>query len=159
LIEVFGYPYAGDIGAGKTYPSGYDGPDLYHWMYVNATDLTGATAPTPTNVLNGFFASFVDGTNAASAYFSDDLSVTNFTGSVLRVQFPLAQSDWAFTAPSSYGSRRAPGELQLALSDLLQEETRFKIALGNYDALVKNIQDAATLLKSRNDLRNQVINL
>src|SRR6266542_1765810 len=33
LIEIFGYPYAGDIGAGRTYPDGYDGPDLYHYMY------------------------------------------------------------------------------------------------------------------------------
>ena len=41
MIEIFGYPYAGDIGAGGTFPSGYDGPDFYHYMYVGATDLTG----------------------------------------------------------------------------------------------------------------------
>ena len=29
LIEIFGYPYAGTIGPGKLYPTGYDGPDLY----------------------------------------------------------------------------------------------------------------------------------
>ena len=27
LIEIFGYPYADDIGPGKTYPDGYDGPE------------------------------------------------------------------------------------------------------------------------------------
>ena len=32
LIEIFGYPYAGDIGPGQTYPTGYDGPDLYHYI-------------------------------------------------------------------------------------------------------------------------------
>jgi len=41
LIEIFGYPYAGDIGAGGTYKAGYEGPDLFHWMYVDLPDLTG----------------------------------------------------------------------------------------------------------------------
>jgi hypothetical protein len=34
LIEAFGYPYAADIGPLGTYPSGYNGPDLYHYMYA-----------------------------------------------------------------------------------------------------------------------------
>ena len=34
LIEIFGQPYAGDIGPGKTYPQGYVGPDLLNWAYV-----------------------------------------------------------------------------------------------------------------------------
>lgn len=159
LIEIFGYPYAGDIGAGKTYPSGYDGPDIYHYMYVNTTELTGAAAA-PTNILSGLFAPFADGTNAPSFYFGDDFSAGNFSpGPVLDVQFPMVQGGWAFTAPASYGSRRAPGELQLALSDLLQEETRLKIALGNYDAIIRQIRDAATLLQSRSALSNQTISL
>ena len=41
LIEIYGYPYADDIGPGKTYPTGYDGPDLYHYSYVDMTALTG----------------------------------------------------------------------------------------------------------------------
>jgi hypothetical protein len=45
LIEIFGYPYAGDIGAGKTYPSGYSGPDLIHYLYVDTADVNGDTAP------------------------------------------------------------------------------------------------------------------
>ncbi|HEX5219301.1 MAG TPA: LamG-like jellyroll fold domain-containing protein [Verrucomicrobiae bacterium] len=159
LIEIFGYPYAGDIGAGKAYPSGYDGPDLYHYMYVGATELTGAASP-PTNLITGYFAPFPEGTNAANFYFGDDLSAGNFSpGPVLNVPFPLAKDGWAFTAPTSFGSRRAPGELQLALSDLLQEETRLKIALGNYDSLTRKIQESATLLQSRIGLSTTTLNL
>lgn len=40
LIEIFGYPYAGDIGPGKTYASGYDGPDLFLWFYREPSGLT-----------------------------------------------------------------------------------------------------------------------
>lgn len=43
MIEIFGYPYADDIGSGGTYPDGYDGPDLYHYMYMDAPALAGTT--------------------------------------------------------------------------------------------------------------------
>ncbi len=41
LIEIFGMPYDDDIGPGGTYPSGYDGPDLYHYMYIDSPALAG----------------------------------------------------------------------------------------------------------------------
>src|SRR5262249_3824937 len=41
LIESFGYPYPDDIGSGRTYPTGYDGPDLYHFDYVEPSYLYG----------------------------------------------------------------------------------------------------------------------
>lgn len=39
LIEIFGTPYSDDIGPGGTYPRGYDGPDLFHYMYTEETPL------------------------------------------------------------------------------------------------------------------------
>ncbi len=39
LIEIFGYPYDGDIGVNGTYPTGYNGPDLFHYMYLDAATL------------------------------------------------------------------------------------------------------------------------
>ena len=35
LIELYGTPYSDDIGTGKTYKQGYDGPDLFHYKYVD----------------------------------------------------------------------------------------------------------------------------
>ncbi len=32
LIEIFGYPYSDDIGPGGLYESGYEGPDIFHYM-------------------------------------------------------------------------------------------------------------------------------
>ncbi len=37
MKALFGTPYAGTIGAGKLYPAGYDGPDLFLWLYVDRT--------------------------------------------------------------------------------------------------------------------------
>ncbi len=41
LIEIFGSPYPEDIGPGKTYPSGYSGPDLWNFDIVEQSELTG----------------------------------------------------------------------------------------------------------------------
>lgn len=35
LIEIFGYPYADDIGPSGLYETGYDGPDIFHYMYAD----------------------------------------------------------------------------------------------------------------------------
>jgi|GEM_PF-1654959 len=40
LVEIFGTPYTADIGVGKTYPPGYTGPDLIHYMYIDPNDFT-----------------------------------------------------------------------------------------------------------------------
>jgi len=42
MIEIFGYPYEDDIGPGGTYPAGYNGPDIYHYMYIDAPALAGS---------------------------------------------------------------------------------------------------------------------
>ncbi len=35
LIEIYGRPYEGDVGPGKTYAQGYYGPDLFQWFVVD----------------------------------------------------------------------------------------------------------------------------
>ena len=35
LLDIYGAPYPGDVGPGKTYPQGYSGPDLYRYMYID----------------------------------------------------------------------------------------------------------------------------
>jgi len=35
LLDFYGAPYPGDIGPGRTYPKGYDGPDLFRYLYID----------------------------------------------------------------------------------------------------------------------------
>lgn len=187
LIEIFGYPYAGTIGAGKTYPEGYIGPDLYQYMYVDNADITGRTAPLTTN-LQAFFTPIGFATNfmdilkysgagltnfvqgfvsnyiyAATHFFPGDFrSVKDFvmTSSVLPVDYPVSQGGgYAFVPPVAWGSRRAPGELQLALSEVLQAELRLKTAILNYQAHNAKIQDAIDILDARYQLRTETLRL
>ena len=47
LIELFGTPFPSDIGAGKTYSTGYNGPDIYLFYKHRCSDLfERAKAPT-----------------------------------------------------------------------------------------------------------------
>src|SRR5262249_12608247 len=55
LIELYGTPYPDDIGPGKTYKDpGYNGPDLYHYTYVEVPDTNffngSLSDPTITNI-------------------------------------------------------------------------------------------------------------
>lgn len=57
LIDLYGAPYPGDVGPGKTYAQDYDGADLYNWFVVdrpsdlvNTTDPVTITARVPVNV-------------------------------------------------------------------------------------------------------------
>jgi len=60
LIEIFGYPYADDIGGSGTYPDGYDGPDLYHYMYMDAPALAGTAFDFDTPVTDNLAVTKID---------------------------------------------------------------------------------------------------
>jgi hypothetical protein len=47
MIEIYGYPYSDDIGPGKLYPQGYNGPDLLHCLYVDHSTI-GLVIPADT---------------------------------------------------------------------------------------------------------------
>ena len=71
LIELFGYPYSDDIGPGKTYAQGYDGPDLIHASYVDATQLVapdGSSAYDPATNVISIMLTEAGLANDASAY-------------------------------------------------------------------------------------------
>ncbi|HEX5218398.1 MAG TPA: LamG-like jellyroll fold domain-containing protein [Verrucomicrobiae bacterium] len=170
LIELFGYPYAGDIGAGRTYPAGYDGPDLYHYMYVNSVPLNGEPAlsieGTVTNVPTYYkplFPKITPGIPTIDEFFfSSDLpanTVTVVTQGVITVNYPLSSASYGLIAPANWGERRAPGELQQKLSELLQSQARLKQALANYDALLLQINDSTELLEAKYALRDDIITI
>ena len=156
LIEIFGYPYGGDIGPGRTYPSEYDGPDLYHWMYVPVADVIGEAAE-PTEAFTGYFTRLDSLTAGGGHYFEGDLrgalSPELTPEGILSVRYPvLPKSQYPTAAPAAWGSRRAPGEIQLALSDLLQARARLEKALLNYDNLLARIDLAIDTLDARTQM-------
>lgn len=186
LIEIFGYPYDADIGPTGTYPSGYDGPDVYHYMYVDQSDLTGGPAaettaftatfqPLPNGI--GFF-NFdpsdpdVDctwpgqNTNCALAPApTGTLDVQYHTVAARRTRDTASGPDVAdsffLVKPAEWGDsqRRAPGELQNKLSDLLIAMNSYEQILVEYNNLIRDIEDQVDLLKATYDIGEEKIRI
>jgi len=83
LIEIFGTPYADDIGPAGTYPAGYTGADLYHYMLIDVPTLAGTAFDFDTGI--------------------DDLGINRirqFTGTYEAVPNGMNFFDWTPTAAS-----------------------------------------------------------
>ncbi len=164
MIEIFGYPYAGDIGAGGTYPTGYDGPDLYHYMYVNATELTGEPGVPQTSLVGLFKGLTINGAvtpvNSVSA-FPDDVPdptvLAVSSGGTFQVTYPFSSGAYGLVAPVTWNVRRAPGKLQINLSDLLRAEAKLKQSVVKYDLLLKQIDDTVDVLAAQYNLNTDKI--
>jgi hypothetical protein len=177
LIEIYGYPYAGDIGAGKTFPSGYSGPDLIHYLYVDTADVNGDTAP-PDGRLTGYhkrinedwakttgvfektqlgdLAIDFNPLNHAIGIISLDAVPRHFDTaakiagtappgidpiSSVPIDYPTSSQGYAFKAPSEWGQRRASGEIQTAIQNLVMQQARLKQTVKNYENLIQEIED------------------
>jgi hypothetical protein len=135
LIEIFGTPFPDDIGPAGSYPSGYNGPDLFHFSYVDGFEVAGIAPPNSQPITRTLLDLGVDPNGGLN---------TNRTN---RVTFDLAGDRLSFVKPASWtGRRRAPGETQRALSEMLQTQVRFQKALKEYDVLLAQIEDQAELI-------------
>ncbi|MGE0639851.1 MAG: hypothetical protein AB7P46_06180 [Thermoanaerobaculia bacterium] len=185
LIEIFGYPYDADIGPGGTYPSGYDGPDVYHYMYVDQGDLTGAPGAEQ-QVFTATFQPMGSGigffnfdphdddpdcevaVNPTNCSLADEPTTTlDVTYNVVttRRTATAGASDVAdsffFVKPASWGNsqRRAPGNLQGTLSDLMLAMNSYEQLLTEYNNLLADIDAAVDLLETQYDVKAEQIRI
>jgi hypothetical protein len=160
LIGYFGYPYDGDIGPDTPNPSGYVGPDLYHWMYVDTTGVTPQNDAPGTN-FTALYKAFTDGEGKYGFQFSAD--VTNALSvnadSTIVVNYPVSTGDYMFQAPANWGSRRAEGSLQTALRNMVQAKASYQQAVMAYNSQVTTIQSQLNLLEARYDLNATQISI
>jgi hypothetical protein len=169
LIVIFGTPYEGQIGAGKSYPAGYNGPDLMLFQYVDTTAVNKQAIPGTnkefTVAVEGFkqflegqptdLESILDETTetvdsqfrkAALPYFIKDAptAMTNpdlYSTATLNLPFDMLPAHYAFAAPSGWGQRSSVGALQSTLSDMLQTEADLAFAISNYEAYRDTLKD------------------
>ncbi len=139
LIELFGTPYPEDIGPGKTYRTGYAGPDLIHYAYVDNVELDfrnqmggSLLVPSEDYVWNIDTQTFTEdwvGANGISDFnfiqparnrpIDGTLPLESWsTNRTLNVEYNLASHGF-FKKPSTWVGRRAsPGKIQQAISDI-----------------------------------------
>ncbi len=142
LIEIYGTPYPDDIGPGKTWTTGYDGPDTMHYMYVETPEYQ---FPSLWNYpgSDGEFTEFkVDITDFPSdwgeTYDHQSLDVVKNTDKDYDegehyISFHLGPHGF-FDKPRNWTGRRAsPGRVQEAVSR--QIAAHYKLRQALYDQL------------------------
>lgn len=129
LIGIFGYPYAADIGAGGTYPQGYDGPDIYHYMWMD---------------LNAYgFHDFELEPKKSTVYVVNGLLFKANKSETLTLNFDLAANGMIIKPDNMAGTRRAQGRLQAAYGSFIQAYLDYRKALNAYDEQAEYCQAEA----------------
>ena len=150
LIEIYGTPYPDDIGPGRTYSTGYTGPDLFHYRYVDDVELDfngkvvkedaitfrldTQTHPSdwdPVDRHTFFFAA----TALEIRDPDDDLEDTSYDRNVDYIEFSLDPHGF-LEKPETWLSRRAsPGELQVAVMRIINARNRAYEEMERHDGL------------------------
>jgi len=181
LIEIFGTPYEGQIGAGKAYPAGYNGPDLNLFMYVDVNAITPGTVPVAnSDTYFDEYTSFYDlvvSFNDLDAdvpesfktdieeHFLDDISFDGNTSvellgdDLVHLRLPAVAADYTFVAPESWGQRAAPGRLQSLVGEMLQVQAELSLAVGDYDFLIKQLRDRVSLMQMRAEVDAKILGI
>ena len=158
LIELYGTPYPDDVGPGKLYKQGYEGPDLYHYQYV---ETLGIEAPGVYQANEPDYVARIDLQALAEDWSvpgsilgttvdtqgpvdgtSKDLVIVNMSSDKYEEKDPVTGkpvyyleyalgSHGFFGKPKEWTSRRkSPGRIQQAISELIQAHDRFQYGLA-----------------------------
>ena len=139
LIEIYGYPYADDIGVSGTYAQGYDGPDLVNYMVLDLDETLGP-APVATTVVTAS-VTVVEAAAAAGAsnYYGVALGGLATNGALSGTITCAFNSLGLRVKPDGWtGRRRAQGEIQAALYDFAEQYYAFLRAVQE----LRNCSDA-----------------
>jgi hypothetical protein len=156
LQDIFGSPYPGDIGPGKTYAQGYEGPDYENWFVVDRpTDLVDTSKAVPLTIavptgITDFSLSHLgytieEGTglyvpieypdSVLAEHFGNVGTPTGSTNKTVTVR-PGQIAQWAQEwGGGNLGQRAVTGSLQQALLDSYQAQVAVLESLHQVEVL------------------------
>jgi len=141
LLEIFGTPYTDDIGPGQSYPDGYDGPDLYHYMYVDLDAIGGTTAGF-TNSVSIWLPAMPQGFSRPEVAGNLNVNPTN------QVTFTMDNEGAMGPPPGWTGIRSRPGQYQIAKQAYLQGMVELQESYGTIQVQVAGIYGAVDSFNS-----------
>jgi len=178
-IEIFGSPYEGTIGSGKTYPTGYKGPDIYYYNFIDINEISNNNIPEPASYVKllfepGNLVYTVDKSqnlefNDIDAVFTHFLpqdfpngynaswDSAEFRQGVIEVEYPVTAGDYSFIAPSDWGIRRTPGAIQQCLINMVQEQAELELTIAEYTENVHEIKNIIMEIQARSELFSEVM--
>ncbi len=144
LIGIFGYPYTDDVGPTGTYPQGYKGPDLVNWQILDTENLIH-NAPTgqPMQVKIYNYV-FTNSNDFSEPNYSDYIGLTNSytkeSNVVGTITVYIDENGMKVKPPSWTGRRPAAGELQLALSEVVQGWYALEAKIADYNQTLYELE-------------------
>ncbi len=154
LIEIYGRPYEGDVGPGKTYEQGYYGPDLHQWFVV---DRPNALVDTVSKDFVKFRVWMVtdrefnipnlDGDGLIKDYDIESENGTQVRRNVEVTAYPNQFIQYSDVWLPGLGARPETGELQGALLDAHRAFLDVKDGLYNVKVLQHRFKREGELLK------------
>ncbi len=147
LVELFGKPYPDDLGPAGTYPTGYNGPDLYHWMYLDNTYM----AQQPQSIYTVTFTSQYYSVSDDGSYHASSNIVVTYT---IDGDSQMGIRPLTWTSP-----RPAYGEVQRAYGTLLQTRGSFEAKLADYKGLIAQIERIAEEIHTVYDINDAGVSL
>ena len=146
LIAIYGRPYTDDVGPGKTYPSDYYGPDLYHYMWMD-TAAYGLTSVEDTKVQTNIFFKINGYLKKDDVQAISSGSVTEASSNILT--YSLSANGLVVKPDNIKGERPASGEIQLAYADFLSAYSLFTRSISAYNLQRDNMQAEWNLLQAQ----------
>ena len=162
LIEIYGTPYADDIGPGRTYTTGYEGPDLVNYMYVDQPQLefpglleVESSKSFKVNIQN-FTTNFVDGLSSTFDFIDP---IDQGVAGQDYITYEFSQSGYLKKPSTWTGSRSSSGQIQDSISKVNLARLQLLEALEATAGLNQQLDGAIQLLKSKIEIENEILNL
>ena len=152
LIEVFGKPYSGAIGPGKTYAEGYDGPDQFLWFLIDRPSSlveTDAEYSVTLNVPKEFKTTSFSDFDIGSI---EETAGASFEPRVLKIspnRFGQFAEKWTESTGQALGSRPVVGSLQQALLSSYVAQVELMAAADRFQQKYKSFHTHLALLQER----------
>lgn len=148
LVEIYGSPYPEALNPdnnNQPYGSNHTGPDRYFFTVMDVGSLLGESLPQGVQMQVTFSSPKVDASD----------------GSVDLVQSAPQQitlcPNRGTSKPANWSQRKAPGQIQFSLSDLLQSSWRLERALDAYNNALTDIEAQADHLQALFNLQRTEI--
>lgn len=162
LIELYGSPYPDDVGPGKTFKTGYTGPDLLHYAYVETPELNfgGLLDPGQDQTVKidiqdypaDWWGYTVAATNTqwqTNFDFTILSSDSAYSNGVHFVEFNLSSHGF-FKKPGTWtGKRGSPGRIQQAISDVIKARNKLSFAIGDAEGDKKDLDWRMQIFRAR----------
>jgi len=163
LKEIFGTPYSGDIGPGRSYPTGYDGPDTNNWFAIDrdiGPDFVNTTKAVSTQIAVFRDESF-DNTVTLNATIPQLKSIFENPWAdqgVIRAVSVFIKPDSLAQLSNDYfsytpGTRAVTGEIQFALAEARRAYFDLQVIADSTEAKQKELLRFLTIAR---DLLNGI---